>query len=200
MIFIRYDVDRKPHVVSRNSGLVVSLVDPAIGTEVDIPADLVVLSTGIEPNDNRHIAEIMGIEVNADGFFKEANPKSAPLDFVDRGKFFCGLCHSPNFIEDSIAQAQAASMRAGVLLSKGEIEHTAHVAYVNHRLCCGCGLCISICPYGARVMNEEIWKAEVMEDVCQGCSSCVVTCRNGASQQRNFEKATVMAMADAAIT
>jgi heterodisulfide reductase subunit A-like polyferredoxin len=49
-------------------------------------------------------------------------------------------------------------------------------------------------------MDEEIWKAEVMEDLCRGCSSCVVVCRNGASQQRNFEKATVMAMVDAAVT
>jgi heterodisulfide reductase subunit A len=122
------------------------------------------------------------------------------LDFVDRGKFLCGLCHSPNSIEDSIAQAEAASMRAGVLLSTARIEHPAHVAYVNHRLCCGCGLCISACPYGARVMDEEIWKAEVVEDLCRGCSSCVMACRNGASQQRNFEKTTVMAMVDAAVT
>ena len=200
VIFIRYDLDRKPQVVSRDGGLGVSVVDPTIGAEVEIPVDLVVLSTGIEPNDNRGLAEIVGIELNADGFFMEANPKSAPLDFIGRGKFFCGLCHSPNFIEDSIAQAQAASMRAGVLLSMGGIEHTDHVAYVNHRLCCGCGLCISACPYGARVMNEETWKAEVLEDVCQGCSSCMIACRNGASQQRNFEKATVMAMVDAAIT
>ena len=200
VIFIRYDPDRKPQVVSRDGGLGVSVVDPAIGSEVEIAADMVVLSTGIESNDNRHLAEIVGVELNQDGFFKEANPKSAPLDFVDRGKSFCGLCHSPNFIEDSIAQAQAASMRAGVLLSMGEIEHTDHVAYVNHRLCCGCGLCISTCPYGARVMNEETWKAEVMEDLCRGCSSCVISCRNGASQQRNLEKATMIAMVDAAVT
>jgi heterodisulfide reductase subunit A len=199
VIFIRYDVDRKPEVISRDSQLEVSVLDPTIGEKVEIPANLVVLSTGIEPNDNRRVAEIMGIEVNADGFFTEANPKSAPLDFVDRGKFLCGLCHSPNFIEDSIAQAQAASMRAGVLLSMSAIEQVAHRAYVNNRLCCGCGLCISVCPYGARIMNEETWKAEVMDDVCQGCGSCVVACRNGASQQRNFEKATVMAMTDTAI-
>ena len=200
VIFIRYDLDHKPQVIPRDGGLGVSVLDPAIGTPVEIPADLVVLSTGIEPNDNGHLAEITGIELNADGFFMEANPKSAPLDFVDRGKFMCGLCHSPNLIEDSIAQAQAASMRAGVLLSKGAIEHKANMAYVNHRLCCGCGLCISVCPYGARVMNEEIWKAEVLEDLCQGCGSCVIVCRNAASQQRNFEKATVMAMVDAAVT
>jgi heterodisulfide reductase subunit A len=200
VIFIRYDVDRKPQVISRDSHLGVSVVDPTIGEKVEIPANLLVLSTGIEPNDNRRFAEIMGIEVNADGFFMEANPKSAPLDFVDRGKFLCGLCHSPNFIEDSIAQGQAAAMRAGVLLSMRTIEQVDHIAYVNHRLCCGCGLCISTCPYGARMMDEETWKAEVIEDVCRGCSSCVIVCRNGASQQRNFEKATVMAMVDAAIT
>jgi heterodisulfide reductase subunit A len=200
VIFIRYDVDRKPRVISHGSGLSVSVVDPAVGAKVEIPADLVVLSPGVEPNDNRPLAEIMGVELNPDGFFKEANPKSAPLDFLDRGKFFCGLCHSPSSIEDSIAQAQAASMRAGVLLSMGAIEQVDHVAYVNHRLCCGCGLCISACPYGARVMNEETWKAEVLEDLCRGCSSCVIACRNGASQQRNLEKATVMAMVDAAVT
>ncbi|UCD71980.1 MAG: FAD-dependent oxidoreductase, partial [Syntrophobacterales bacterium] len=200
VIFIRYDPDRKPQVISRNGGLVVSTVDHMIGAKVEIPVDLVVLSTGIEPNGNRRLAEIVGADLNPDGFFIEANPKSAPLDFVDRGKFLCGLCHSPNFIEDSVAQAQAAAMRAGVLLSKGGIEHTDHMAYVNHRLCCGCGLCISACPYGARIMNEEIWKAEVMEDLCRGCSSCVIVCRNTASRQRNFEKATVMAMVDAAVT
>ena len=199
VIFIRYDLDNKPQAVSRDGSLGVSVLDPTIGAKVELPADLVVLSTGIEPNDNEHLAEVVGIELNPDGFFMEANPKSAPLDFVDRGKFFCGLCHSPNFIEDSIAQAQAASMRAGVLLSMDGIDHTTHVAYVNSRLCCGCGLCISACPYGARVMDEEIWKAEVIEDVCRGCSSCVIVCRNGASQQRTFEKATVMAMVDAAL-
>jgi heterodisulfide reductase subunit A len=200
IIFIRYDPESKPQVISRDGGLGVSVLDPMIGAKVELPADLVVLSAGVEPDDNEHLAEIVGIELNPDGFFMEANPKSAPLDFVDRGKFFCGLCHSPNFIEDSIAQAQAASMRAGVLLSMGGIEQVDHIAYVNHRLCCGCGLCISACPYGARVMDEETWKAEVIEDVCQGCSSCVIACRNGASQQRNFEKATVMAMVDAAVT
>ena len=94
------------------ASLQVSLFDPAMGSRVTLPADRVVLSTGIEPNDNRELAKIFDVDLNPDGFFMEANPKSAPLDSVDRGKFFCGLCHSPNFIEDAISQGNAAAARA----------------------------------------------------------------------------------------
>ena len=134
-----------------------------------------------------------------DGFFKEANPKSAPLDSVDRGKFFCGLCHSPNFIEDAISQGNAAAARAAAILSKEAVEEKAHLAYVIKRLCCGCGLCVSTCPYEARVLNEEEGKAEVIGALCQGCGSCVIACRNTASQQQNFEKELNLAVLDAAI-
>jgi len=82
----------------------VSVFDPAMGNQVSLSADRVVLSAGIEPRDNRDLAKLLRIEVNCDGFFQEANPKSAPLDSVDRGKFFCGLCHSPNLMEDAISQ------------------------------------------------------------------------------------------------
>jgi heterodisulfide reductase subunit A-like polyferredoxin len=49
------------------------------------------------------------------------------------------------------------------------------------------------------VLNEEEWKAEVMTDLCQGCGSCVIACRNGASQQKNFEKDLNLAVLDAAL-
>jgi heterodisulfide reductase subunit A len=166
---------------------------------ITLRADRVVLSTGIEPNDHQELARIFDVDLNEDGFFMEANPKSAPLDSVDRGKFFCGLCHSPNFIEDAISQGNAAAARAGALLSKEAVEEKAYLAYVVKRLCCGCGLCVTVCPYGARVLNEEEGKAEVIGSLCQGCGSCVIACRNAASQQRNFEKDLNLAALDAVI-
>src|SRR4030042_3456813 len=137
----------------------------------------VAFSRGVEPHDNRELARILGVELNPDGFFMEANPKSAPLDSVDRGKFFCGLCHSPNLIEDVISQGNATAARAAALLSKEDVENKVHLAYVIKRLCCGCGLCVSVCPYQARVINEEEGKGEVTESLCQGCGNCVVACR-----------------------
>jgi heterodisulfide reductase subunit A len=199
VIFVRYEPEKRPQVASENGILRVRFTDPIVGQEIDLAIDLLVLSAGIEANDNRKLAEKMGIEVNRDGFFQEANPKSAPLDSVDRGKFFCGLCHSPNSMDDSISQAKAAAIRAAVLLGKDRIEYKPYLAYVIERLCCGCGLCVTTCPYSARVLNEETWKAQVLEDLCQGCGNCVIACRNGASQQLNYEKATVLATLDAAI-
>jgi heterodisulfide reductase subunit A len=199
IVFIRYDLDHKPEVASQNDGLQVSVFDPAMAGRVTLPADCVVLSAGIEPSDHKELSKIFDVDLNPDGFFMEANPKSAPLDSVDRGKFFAGLCHSPNFIEDAISQANGAAARAAALLSKDVIEEKATLAYVNKRLCCGCGLCVSVCPYQARVLNEEEWKAEVITDLCQGCGSCVIACRNGASQQKNFEKDLNLAVLDAAL-
>jgi heterodisulfide reductase subunit A len=199
VIFIRYDLENKPKVSLQGGNLQVSIFDPAMNHSITLPADGIVLSTGIEPYDHRELARIFDVDLNPDGFFMEANPKSAPLDSVDRGKFFCGLCHSPNFIEDSISQGNAAAARASALLSKEAIEEKAYLAYVIKRLCCGCGLCVTVCPYGARVLNEEEVKAEVIGSLCQGCGSCVIACRNGASQQLNFEKELNLAALDAVI-
>jgi heterodisulfide reductase subunit A2 len=199
VIFIRYDLEGRPEVTSQNGVLQVSVWDPAMLQRVTLPADRVVLSTGIEPHDLQSLAKIFDVELNQDGFFREANPKSAPLDSVDRGKFFGGLCHSPNFIEDVISQGNAVAARAASILSKEAIEEKPHLAYVIKRLCCGCGLCVTTCPYGARVINDEEGKAEVVGELCQGCGSCVIACRNAASQQKNFEKGLNLAVLDAAI-
>ncbi len=199
VIFIRYDLENKPQVALQDGRFRVSLFDPAMNSPITLSADCVVLSTGVEPNDHRELAKICDVDLNPDGFFMEANPKSAPLDSVDRGKFFCGLCHSPNFIEDVISQGNAVAARGAALLSKEAVEEKAYLAYVIKRLCCGCGLCVTVCPYGARVINEEEGKAEVIGSLCQGCGSCVIACRNAASQQRNFEKELNLAALDAVI-
>src|SRR4030067_472402 len=111
IIFIRYDLDHKPEVTRKNGSLQVSVFDPAMVGRANLPADRVVISAGIEPNEHHELARIFDVDLNPDGFFMEANPKSDPLDSVDRGKFFVGLCHSPNFIEDALSQANGAAAR-----------------------------------------------------------------------------------------
>jgi heterodisulfide reductase subunit A len=166
---------------------------------VEIPADLVVLSTGIAPADNQALAQLLRVPLNQDGFFLEAHAKLRPLDFAADGLYLCGLAHSPRTIGDSITQAKGAAIRAVTLLSQKRIQAPGVVAHVNERLCSGCGLCVSVCPYGARVLNTEYLVAEVIEVLCQGCGVCAVVCPNKATQQKAFEPRQLMAMIDAAI-
>jgi heterodisulfide reductase subunit A len=167
-------------------------VDKVAGERVTLETDLLVLSSGIIPDeDNIRLAEVAKLDINEDGFFNGANAKSAPLDSIDRGKYFAGLCHSPNLIEDIISQGKAAAARASALLYAGYEEYPEHQAYVNERRCSGCGLCVTACPYDARVIDDVSMKAAVLPDLCHGCGTCVISCPNGASQQYGFERSTV---------
>ena len=195
VVFIRYSPEDKPRVTATDRGVRISFTDPLLGKEMSVDSDLLALSVGIEPAAG-DIAQTAGLAVNQDGFFAEANPKSAPLDSVDRGKFFCGVCHSPNLIENVICQGKAAAARAATLLWGGSGEFSDFQAMVNERRCSGCGLCVAACPYGARVLDEISHKARVLEDLCKGCGTCAVTCPNGATRQYQFDQPLVIRMID----
>jgi len=174
--------------------------DPALGGELSIDADWLVLSTGMVPSaGNEVLAGLLGVPLNQDGFFLEANPKGSPLDFEADGLYLCGLAHAPKLAAESIAQANGAAIRAAVRLGKERVEGPAIVATVDEELCAGCGLCVSLCPYGARQMDEEARIARVVEILCRGCGLCVTVCPNGASQQRTFGARQIMAMLEAAL-
>ena len=200
VIFVRYEPEAKPEVSASGGNLRVSFFDSVVRERMSLEADLLVLSSGIAPNeDNQQLAEIGGLELNADGFFAEANPKAAPLDSVDRGKYFCGLSHSPNHIGDAICQGKAVAARASALIWNAFQEYADNQAYVSERLCSGCGICVSACPYDARIIDEVSNKARVLEDLCKGCGTCVISCPNGASQQYNFERSTILDILDEVI-
>jgi heterodisulfide reductase subunit A len=187
----------KPQVSASGDGLTVTLTEPITGEEVAIRARMLVLSTGIDPNDNRALADVLDVPLDRNGFFQEEYPKMRPLDFTQRGIFMCGLAHSPCTIDETIVQAHGAAMRAATVLAKERLETTPNVAVVNTKRCSACGLCVEVCPYGARVLEPGWPYAEVIEVLCQGCGTCVVACPNKASQQTGVEVGQVYGMLDA---
>jgi heterodisulfide reductase subunit A len=200
VVFVRYDPEAKPQVSPQGEQVRVMAYDPALGGELSIDADWLVLSTGMVPSaGNEALARLLGVPLNQDGFFLEANPKGSPLDFEADGIYLCGLAHAPKLAAESIAQANGAAIRAAVRLGKERVEGPAIVATVDEELCAGCGLCVSLCPYGARQMDEEARIARVVEVLCRGCGLCVTVCPNGASQQRAFGARQIMAMLEAAL-
>ena len=196
--FMRYELPDKPEVTAEGDGLRIVTTEPIVGHKVALQADLLVLSTGIEPRDNGPLAELLNVPLDEDGFFQEDHPKMRPMDFTKAGVFMAGLAHSPRHIYESVAQANGAAVRAAALLAKQEVAARATRVTVNPRLCSFCGLCVEACPYSARVLDYEDRVALVMEDLCQGCGVCAMVCPNKATQQYSFGPKQMLAVIDAA--
>ncbi|MBW1920113.1 MAG: CoB--CoM heterodisulfide reductase iron-sulfur subunit A family protein, partial [Deltaproteobacteria bacterium] len=192
-------VDQKPAVSANGDGLRVEVLDQSLGQSVETRADLVVLASAIVPPGNEKLAQLLKVPLNEDGFYMEAHAKLGPSDFPTEGVFLCGMAHYPKPIDESIAQALAASSRAVTLMAREKIQVSGTVAYVNPSLCSGCQVCIAICPYSAPSIVEEgpfAGKAEINPVLCKGCGLCVTSCRSGALNLRGFEEGQILAMID----
>ncbi len=200
VMFIEYDADKPPQVSKADGKLRVQVIAQPENELLDLPSDMVVLSAGIEAEPgNEALSRLFKLPLTAEGFFLEAHVKLRPVDFAADGVYLCGLAHSPRSMDETIAQASAAAVRAVSLLAKKELTATPIIATVNPRLCSACGLCVEICPFGARRLEPGATHAEVVDVLCQGCGACVVACPNKASQQKGFEFSQVSAMLDAAL-
>lgn len=200
VMFIEFDADKPPQVSKDGEKLKVQVLAQPENELLDLTVDTVVLSAGIEAEPgNEALSRLLKLPLNAEGFFLEAHVKLRPVDFAADGVYLCGLAHSPRAMDETIAQAKAASIRAVTLLAKKELTATPIIATVNPRLCSACGLCVEICPFGARRLEPGGKFAEVVEVLCQGCGACVVACPNKASQQKGFEFSQISAMLDAAL-
>jgi len=202
VMFLQYDPEKKPEIDTKN-GFTVKIYEPMLKENLKIPADHLILSTGLQPNpDNSLVGKMLKVPVNDDGFFLEAHVKLRPVDFSTRGVFVAGNCHVPKFIGESIYQAQAAAARAATILSKPKLKAEPNVAFVDENLCSGCKMCIKICPYNAidsvqeKINNKMVTYAKVNEGLCQGCGTCVSACPSGAIQQRGFKDKQILPMID----
>lgn len=78
-----------------------------------LAADLVVLSVGMEPApDTAAVAAMLGIDLEETGFLKPSDQKMEPVRTVVPGIYIAGAATAPKDIPDSVAQGEAAAMRA----------------------------------------------------------------------------------------
>jgi heterodisulfide reductase subunit A len=199
--FLMFDDNNKPKVSVTDGKPDVEIRDFVIGENVKYSPDLLVLSAAVRPQeDNSKLSQMLKVPLNRDGFFLEAHMKLRPVDFATEGVFICGMAHSPKFINETITQARAAAMRAGIILSKPFLETEGMIAFVTEEKCRGCGFCVSVCPYEAIELVEinsyghKMNVAKVNEALCKGCGTCAAVCLNGAIQQKMFEDTQLLSM------
>jgi len=176
VLFIKYDLARPPAVEADK----VVVYHELLGRELNLPQDLVVLSTPlVAAEDNEKISKMLRVSIDANKFFLEGHVKLKPLDFATDGIYLCGNAHYPATIREAVSQGLGAASRASIPLAKGVMTVEPIVStLVDEDACRGCGLCVALCPYGALeiVRTEKGRKVQVIPVACKGCGVCAATC------------------------
>jgi heterodisulfide reductase subunit A len=183
LIYIR---GRVAKVFADGDRLKVKTADTLAGRQLDIDADLVVLALAMEPPAGTiELAKKMCVTVNEDGFYSETHIKLYPVESSTKGVYLAGCGQAPKDITDSVSQALACAGKIQILFSNETLLADPLIAEVKPDVCSGCGICVEICPYGARVLDDYQGISLVMQAVCQGCGACIAACPNKACELVN---------------
>jgi heterodisulfide reductase subunit A2 len=173
-------------------------VDTLTGKNVEVAADLVVLATAVVPSPGiKDLAAKLRATVDRHGFLTEAHIKLYPVESSTKGIYLAGCGQSPKDISDTVSQASATASKIQALLSTDMLMQDPLIAFVDEGICSGCGICVRICPYEAREMDERRGISVVHSALCQGCGACIAACPNFACELRNGTSGQVLKMMDA---
>jgi heterodisulfide reductase subunit A len=197
--FIPFEAERPPRLTTaRRRPLTVWVADELLEQEVPLAADLVVLSTGIEPAaGSEQVAHQLRVSQTLTGWFQEAHQKLRPVDSATEGVFLCGVAHYPKSLGEATAQAQAAAIRAAGILFQTELLASELVAMITPGKCRRCLACVKLCPFGAVQLGET--RPEVHPELCRGCGVCAAECPAGAIQMSRGTEPELAAQIEAAI-
>jgi len=164
---------------------------------VELAADMVVLATAVVPSQGiQDLAAKLRATTDEHGFLTEAHIKLYPVESPTKGIFLAGCGQGPKDITDTVAQASATASKIQALFSQDVLIQDPLVAFVDPEICSGCGICVQVCPYEAREVDEYRRLSEVNEALCQGCGACIAACPNNACELRNSKASQVFGMID----
>jgi len=93
--------------------LIIHVENTLTGRPEKVRVNMVVLASAAVPSaSTKELANILGTELNEDGFFASKNGTSAILASTREGIFLCGCARGPEDIPDSVAQGSGAAALA----------------------------------------------------------------------------------------
>ncbi|MFN2145107.1 MAG: CoB--CoM heterodisulfide reductase iron-sulfur subunit A family protein [Anaerolineales bacterium] len=207
--FVRYHGEEKPQVSAAPDGeshpVLINVKDAlTYNQELEIPVDLVVLATGMQPRQIDDLVRMLKVSRGTDRFLLEVHPKLRPVETAVNGVILAGTAQGPMNIQESMSAASAAAAKVVSLLGSGQVELQPFVARVDPEKCNGTGACVDACEYEDAIAVEtfmedgkQITRAVVTPANCTGCGACVAACPNRAIDVQGWTLAQYEAMVDA---
>jgi len=208
VVFLRFEDEDCPEVVENSYSddfpLLVKVKDTlTFGEEVEVPADLVVLTTGMEPTGIPELVGMMKLPVGTDRFLLEVHPKLRPVELPLTGILLAGTCQAPMDVGEVCSAAAAAAVKAAALLARGYVELDPFVAQVDMAKCKGSGACVDACLVDgalhlveAEVEGQKVQRVQVTQALCTGCGACVAVCPENAIDINGWTLKQYEAMVD----
>ena len=184
VLFIRFDPQEPPRIEGRDKVTGVTVADALSGRERSIAAQRVVLSTPLEPRENRALP----LPAERHGFYW-VQPFLHTVETTAPGLFVCGAARWPVMAEGAMTQGRAAAAKALHLVSRPVCQASRLIGFQKARAACarvlpetctGCGNCVAVCPFEACRLEQTPtgWRAAVDPVRCMGCGSCTAACPN----------------------
>ena len=200
--FLRFKEENPPSVERAESSdyaLSVRAKDTLIGgEELEMPVDLVVLATGMQPGKIDPLIDVMKLHCGADGFLLEVHPKLRPVEVFTAGIFLAGTCQAPMDITEATAAASASAAKVSAILSRGAVELEPFVAQVDPGKCQVCLTCVRTCPFSVpKIQNGASF---IHPAACYGCGCCVGECPGKAITMAHYTDTQILALEKGTVT
>lgn len=210
VVFFRNNGEEPPRVEAtppsrtREGALSVTVRDALTwGEELTVGVDMVVLGTGMIPGQIDDLIEQIKLSTGEDGFLQEVHPKLRPVEVAVNGVLLAGTAQGPMNIQETLAAAGAAAVKAAAMFAKEDVELNPYVADVDLSRCSGEAQCVTQCDYeGAlrivqmEVNGEIVERAQVNAGLCVGCGACVAVCPHRAIDLNGWRLDQFEAMVD----
>jgi heterodisulfide reductase subunit A-like polyferredoxin len=119
---VQYLKGKPSKVIEDDQGNLIIHYEDEQGHSNQMTFDAVCLSSALIPSKGcDELARLLGVETDADGFFKNAEPATRPLESTKDGVLVCGCATGPKDITDSIAEASGAAVKAACFLEGHEL-------------------------------------------------------------------------------
>ncbi len=118
VVYLRGKVSK---IFREDGKVVVWGADTLSGHKIELRADMVVLATAIVPREeSRALAAMLGIPVDAHGFFSAVDAEMSPVESGAPGVFLAGAGLGPKDIPETVAQASGAAAKVLSLFERAK--------------------------------------------------------------------------------
>jgi heterodisulfide reductase subunit A len=106
-------------IIRKGDRLLVRGEDTTMGRPMEVPMDVVVLAVGMEPSrGTKDVAKVLGLKQNKYKFIEVPHDALDPTATSVPGIFVAGAAAGPKDLDDTMAMAGAAAMKAVALVAK----------------------------------------------------------------------------------